>query len=104
MAIYASNAGTAGEPIPYVPLVPILTDWYETGTDTITQTGWTTGTISVTPDTKEAITILEEAEYELKALLKKTEDTISIGKNPKQLINEALRDTQRALRALLKVG
>ena len=100
------NARTTGDPIPYV--------YPQTG-DTITTIPWTTTdlgatwtttpTLIVTPDTKEAITILEEAEYELKELLKKTPAMVNVGpKGPQDYIEIALRSTQAALRALLKIG
>ena len=59
---------------------------------------------SPTPDCNEAITILEEAEYELKELLKKTPATVNVGsKSPQDYIETALRSVQAALRALLKI-
>ena len=80
MATTTDNAGTAGDYIPYNLYPPADTD-----------TVWV-----IRPDCMEAITILEEAEYELKELLKKNPTV----KN----IEIALRSTQAALRALLKVG
>lgn len=96
MATTTGNAGAAGDPILYDYLP------FDTGTGTVPTWGTTTVT-PPTPDCKEAITILEEAEYELKELLKKTPATVSIGKSPQDQIVIALRSTQAALRALLKI-
>ena len=90
------HTGAAGNYIPYAQLG-------DTGeVITTPDSGWTVapnialGRVYDLPDCKEAITILEEAEYELKELLKKNPTV----KN----IEIALRSTQSALRALLKVS
>ena len=98
-------------PTPYIPYYPTTapegTEWRYAGAavddGTITINHWDTVTPPV-PDCKEAITILEEAEYELKELLKKTPATVNIGpKGPQDYIEIALRNVQAALRALLKI-
>lgn len=106
--------GTAGDPPAYT--YPQPGDNYTIGTDPCVTWGRTYTTPAILydlPDTKEAITILEEAEYELKELLKKAgpiayynlDGTVErVDKNNQALVETALRDVQKALRALLKVG
>ena len=122
MAITTDNAGTAGDPIPYNSYTyPQPGDTYTIATDPAVTWGdrRTTGFIMPTfttpqsPGCTEAIIILEEAEYELKELLKKTgavtyynqDGTVErVDKSHQELIVTALRSTQAALRALLKIG
>ncbi len=85
---YMRTTGAAEDYIPYNIYPQPGNPWLDTG--------WTAQAGPTPPDTKEAITILEEAEYELKKILKKNPTV----KN----IETALRDVQKALRALLKIG
>lgn len=106
-----TNTATGAGDQWYVPPTP----WTDDGTAATPYPTWgdylgthTPPTPPPPPDTKEAITILEEAEYELKELLKKASSVaypvMINGKTHLDLIEIALRDVQKALRTLLKVG